>query len=312
MVGMTYHGISSGDAVRHLAGHPTLQREPHNSHDSNAVAIWSKGKMLGYINQEAAAIIAPLLDEGASSRVSHDTSRTKSARSIPVTVKIDRPLENIGVPTVCEPGVIGIYRISVRGYDRCYIGQSADVQHRLAEHWDELRRGIHQNPELRQLWRSHGATAFEATLLERAPESLGGLALARWLVERERAFIQEFGGLRNTINAKWPKIVLGDSDKAELQKERQKFAQELEVLQKKLDDLSQKLSEQRDRAELLLRWANEATGFWSIFASATTKRNADLAKTELPSLKEEVSTLESERRAVKGTLDALKRLLLLS
>ena len=187
LVGMKYHGVSLDEATRCLAQHPSLRRGPHNVHDSNAIAVISGGKMLGHIDREAAAIIAPLLDEGAGSQVTIDLVKTKSPGSISVSVKLDRLLENSQAPTVCEFGVIGIYRISVKNYDRCYVEQSLNVLNRLAEHWDELRRGIHLNPELRRTWREKGADAFQAALPERAPGGLGGLgglALARWLVER--------------------------------------------------------------------------------------------------------------------------------
>lgn len=65
LVGTKYYGVSLDEAARCLAQHPVLRREPHNIHDSNAVAVISGGKMLGHIDREAAAIIAPLLDDGA-------------------------------------------------------------------------------------------------------------------------------------------------------------------------------------------------------------------------------------------------------
>lgn len=49
----------------------TLQREQNNEHDSNAIriiaAVRSKGSaVIGYINRELAAALAPLLDKGAA------------------------------------------------------------------------------------------------------------------------------------------------------------------------------------------------------------------------------------------------------
>lgn len=312
LVGMKYYGVSVEEAAQYLVRQPSLLREPHNVHDSNAVAVMAGGKKLGHIDREAAAIIAPLLEDGASSQVSIDTLRSKSAGSIPVAVKIDRPLERAQAPAVCELGVIGIYRISITGYDRCYIGQSVNVQNRLAEHWDELRRGIHQNPELRRAWRSEGAASFQAALLERAPGGLSGLGLARWLVEREREWIDKFGGLRNTINAEEPRIVLDDRAKVELDRERRSHEGELASLGRRSESLSEAIYRQRDRADDLRRWIKEVSGFWGLFASGETKRNADLAQRELPALREKISALEEERRKVNDTLYALKRRLFLA
>jgi hypothetical protein len=309
---MKYYSVALDEATRCLAQQPTLRREPHNIHDSNAVAVISGGKVLGHIDREAAAIIAPLLDDGASSQVSIDTLRAQSPGSIPVAVKIDRPLEKTQAPTVCEFGVFGIYRIFIKGYERCYIGQSVNVQNRLAEHWDELRRGIHLNPELRRAWRSEGAGAFQAELLERAPSRLGGLALARWLVDRERAWVESFGGLRNTINAEEPRIVLDDKARVALDQERRSCASELANLEKRSEALSQTIYERRDRADDARRWIKKASGFWGLFASAEIKRNAELAQRELPALREKISVLEDERRKVNDTLYALKRHLFLA
>ncbi|MBE5073369.1 hypothetical protein IM511_03495 [Erythrobacteraceae bacterium E2-1 Yellow Sea] len=312
LVGMKYYGVALDEAARCLAQQATLRREPHNIHDRNAVAVVSSDKVLGHIDREAAAIIAPLLDDGASSQVSIDTLRARSPGSIPVAVKIDRPLEKSQAPTVCEFGVIGIYRIFIKGYERCYIGQSVNVQNRLAEHWDELRRGIHLNPELRRAWRSEGAAAFQAELLERAPGGLGGLALARWLVDRERTWVESFGGLRNTINAEEPRIVLDDKARVALDQERRNCASELADLEKRYEALSQAIYERRDRADDARRWIKESSGFWGLFASAEIKRNAELAQRELPALREKISVLEVERRKVNDTLYALKRRLFLA
>jgi len=312
MVGMKYYGVSADEAARCLAQHATLRREPHNVHDCNAVAVISGDNVLGHIDREAAAIIAPLLDDGAGSQINIDTLRTQSPGSIPVAVKIDRLLEKSQAPTVCEFGVIGIYRIFIKGYERCYIGQSVNVQNRLAEHWDELRRGIHLNPELRRAWRSEGAAAFQAALHERAPGGLVGLALARWLVERERAWVECFGGLRNTINAQEPRIVLDDTARAELDRERRRYAGELATLEKRSEALLQSIHERRDRADDLRRWIKEASGFWGLFVSAEIKRNAEFAQRELPALRPKISALEDERRNLNDTLYALKRRLFLA
>lgn len=312
LVGMKYYGIARDEAARCLARQPTLRREPDNDKDSNAIAVISSGKMLGFINRDAAAVIAPLLDDGADSQVSIDTRNTQWSESIPVVVKIDRPLKKVQAPKVCELGVVGIYRIFIKGYDRCYIGQSLNVQNRLAHHWDELSRGIHLNPELRRAWHSEGAAAFRAALLERAPSGLGGLARARWLVERERAWVETFGGLRNTINAEEPRIVLDDEASAELDHERRRYAAELANLERRTVVLSQLIHEQRDRADEMRRWLKEASEFWGLFASAEIKRNAKLAQRELPGLMEKTSVLEDERRNVSDTLYAIKRSLFLA
>jgi hypothetical protein len=54
------------DSLTLAAGDPVfVVREPHNSHDPNAVALlWKNGEKLGYLRRNIAAHIAPLMDHG--------------------------------------------------------------------------------------------------------------------------------------------------------------------------------------------------------------------------------------------------------
>lgn len=49
--------VEPGDEVQ-------LEREPHNPHDANAIAVKVRGDAVGYIPREDAAVLAPLLDAG--------------------------------------------------------------------------------------------------------------------------------------------------------------------------------------------------------------------------------------------------------
>jgi hypothetical protein len=44
----------------------TLQRQPSNPHDSNAILVSVNGADIGFICREDAPLVAPLLDEGRS------------------------------------------------------------------------------------------------------------------------------------------------------------------------------------------------------------------------------------------------------
>jgi len=48
-----------GEALR-------LQREPHNRHDSNAIAVYFKNDMLGYIPSAENGLLAQMMDHGES------------------------------------------------------------------------------------------------------------------------------------------------------------------------------------------------------------------------------------------------------
>ncbi|WP_411341758.1 HIRAN domain-containing protein [Sphingopyxis sp. J-6] len=311
LVGMKYHGVGLDEAARCLTGQTNLRREPNNMHDKNAIAVVHKDRVLGHIDRASAAIIAPLIDDGASSQVSIDTLKQRSRGSIPVTVRIDGHLRSTTVPTICEVEAIGIYRIFIKDSDRCYIGQSVNIRNRIRQHWDELGRGTHLNSELRREWRSRNPADFLAEVLERAPSGLNGLELARWLVERERAWIDAFGGLQKTINVEEPKIVLDHDARSSLDIERRNHEQELRTLDDRAESLLAAILKASDRADVARRQIKEASVFWGIFASSEIKNKARVAQNELPEILENISMLQAERQKVNDILYGLRRRLFL-
>lgn len=71
LVGVNFRPIEAQARITQLeAGHVlTLEREPENAYDSNAVKVIDPTTdiFLGYIERTVAVELAPLLDEGASS-----------------------------------------------------------------------------------------------------------------------------------------------------------------------------------------------------------------------------------------------------
>lgn len=57
-----YLSIHSGDTLEAV-------REPQNQHDTNAIALYHNGKMVGHIAKEITAGLAPMLDSGKVSLV---------------------------------------------------------------------------------------------------------------------------------------------------------------------------------------------------------------------------------------------------
>ena len=51
--------LQTGEALR-------LQREPHNRYDSNAIAVYFKNDMLGYISRRENRVLAQMMDHGES------------------------------------------------------------------------------------------------------------------------------------------------------------------------------------------------------------------------------------------------------
>jgi len=54
----------------------------------------------------------------------------------------------------------GVYKLVNKVTGQCYVGQSQRLKKRLAEHFRQLRRGIHPNPRLQNAFNKYGESAF--------------------------------------------------------------------------------------------------------------------------------------------------------
>lgn len=302
IVGMKYYGFTTAEAAKQLRAGPALTREPYNSHDTNAIAVTVNTKTIGHIDRQSAAIIAPLLDSGAI----YDVEIGEPAgQSIPLQISILQELPRAPVPNVCGTRTVGIYAVWA-GSDR-YVGQSKDIQNRIAQHWDDLHRGIHKNPRLRQLWRELGSGKFSAEVLEVAPGITRSLELARWLHSRECHWIDTFGGLRNVINADFPQPVLDEAAKRELQLERDAARSGLQAMDRKCQELERRRDKLYSALSELKPVVSRAERFWGIFNSARTEAEAEAARRNIVRLQGEVRNADDERAAVHGKISDLKR-----
>lgn len=194
VVGMKYYGVSATEVSGLICKGARLIREPTNAHDRNAIAVVAGSKTLGHIDRESAAILAPRIDMGANWSLTLSASKSATAASVPVTIVLEQTVEKLTYPKVCSPQTIGIYAIKVDGAMdhslghqfshrtvKAYVGQSLDIQDRLKQHWWDLSRGVHSNPELQRLWDELGPAKFECEVLEIAPQLNVKLDLVRWL-----------------------------------------------------------------------------------------------------------------------------------
>lgn len=62
--------------------------------------------------------------------------------------------------------VPGIYKISVKGTDKVYIGESIKVRSRLRTHISDLSKQRHSNPILQNMYNKYGVEALEFEVLE--------------------------------------------------------------------------------------------------------------------------------------------------
>lgn len=80
--------------------------------------------------------------------------------------------------------MIGIYAIVNCVNDKVYIGQSMNVQDRLAHHKSSQRHGRHENDHLQKSWNKYGEMHFDFIVLQECEE--------RYLDDLERYYIELF------------------------------------------------------------------------------------------------------------------------
>lgn len=75
-----------------------------------------------------------------------------------------------------NPGVIGIiYCIKCQVNNNCYVGSTTDYEdwfekygiRRLREHFNALRKGIHNSRQFQQDWNEYGEKEFKSKILEK-------------------------------------------------------------------------------------------------------------------------------------------------
>lgn len=62
--------------------------------------------------------------------------------------------------------VPGIYKISIVGTNKVYIGESIKVKSRLKKHMLNLSKQRHSNPILQNIYNKYGKDAFDFEILE--------------------------------------------------------------------------------------------------------------------------------------------------
>lgn len=84
----------------------------------------------------------------------------------------------------------GIYMLHCRATDKCYIGQSVNINSRIGGHKRELRRGRHANSYLQAAWNKHGEEAFAVAVLINCPRENLNAQEEFWVcqIDRDRLF----------------------------------------------------------------------------------------------------------------------------
>lgn len=91
-----------------------------------------------------------------------------------------------------RPKISGIYKITCKANNVCYIGQSVDIDSRLTHHKRALRNNTHKNKYLQGLYNKYGATNFTYEIIETCPITE--------LDAKERYWIGYYGGVESKRN----------------------------------------------------------------------------------------------------------------
>lgn len=92
--------------------------------------------------------------------------------------------------------VSGVYRILNTKNNKCYIGQSLDIERRLDQHYRALNSLSHRHhsEDFQKDWDKYGENAFKAEILELCPESK--------LEEREKYWIAFYNSGEDGYNVR--------------------------------------------------------------------------------------------------------------
>lgn len=81
----------------------------------------------------------------------------------------------------------GIYRVVCLVNGKCYIGQSENINQRIARHKTKLKGNYHHNKHLQELYNKYGAKSIAYEILELCPSDE--------LDDKERYWIAYYGGM---------------------------------------------------------------------------------------------------------------------
>lgn len=83
-------------------------------------------------------------------------------------ISLNKPLNDLRGKTIC-----GIYKIVIN--NKTYVGSSLDIKKRLRQHRRELRKNIHDNRYLQNLYNKYNNATYE--ILEKCSISISNIDL---------------------------------------------------------------------------------------------------------------------------------------
>lgn len=135
----------------------------------------------------------------------HVSSLDKAGFYVQLTLKSD--LDESEIPVIDMGTVAGIYKISTFDERNVYIGQSGNIQRRIAKHWLELSFGTHHNLPLQRIW-DKDKRALKVEVIELLPEPYrGSYEQQKELEKLEKHWISNFKSTATVLNRTSGEIV---------------------------------------------------------------------------------------------------------
>jgi group I intron endonuclease len=294
---------------------PVFKREPQNAHDRNAVAVYLMGHKVGYLDKESAARVSQLMQQSVIFGITVDRI---SAQSIQLILKYEFTDSYMCPPVPSSINSSGIYIIKIESGKYVYIGQSNSINTRIKSHWTALASQSHANKHLQGYWNEHGMTRFTAEILEVAPFNLPkGLALQRWLADREKFWIESYrksttclnildGEIISTKKAISEFIAENAAHDNQIKEQKKLIALQISTLELKTQEKRLLLRDLEGRVKELTAFIFENTGIIGFFIGKHSKLIVNQKKEMLDTLRRELRITTDEYNVVYEKLCGLR------
>lgn len=294
---------------------PTLQREPSNKHDKNAVKVLLKGHMVGYIDTKSAVRVSAILETGVKYQIKF-REQYKSSIGMDFIFEFNDKL--IKYPELAIEKQIGIYKISFKNDAEVYIGQSNQLNDRLKAHWKELHSYSHANINLQKSWINYGERNIKVSIIEVPPDNINSeIRLQKWLEERERYWIKAYKSKTTCMNITDGELVLTKKAineftsgqkvfDARIRSEKKVIKEQIELVSKQYDDQNKIYWNLSNQVNGLRAFLSKNTGLIGFFMGHATNADKEKKKKELDDLLPVYNLALSKRDAIHKTLKALK------
>ena len=322
IVGIQHQNITLEIAEQIKSGSPiTILPEPDNPYDKNAVAVFCDGHQIGYIRAIHAKTISPALRSSSATAtvtITSPESISPNSRGIDVRV-ILTGINSVTPPTIVSGRTPGIYKIIVG--DKAYIGQSSDINKRIATHWNDLSLGSHANQKLQSLWLELGPYFFRAEALLIAPSELSPYELQEWLGNHEYKEIKlqkELGKSLNILDGEIVSTKASESDKLivnsqRIRKHDEKIRElkketnaEIEALSSELPPLMSQRKEIWEQIKTKNSFLIKNSGFVGLFKGTLNRHQKTLLENTIEKLRKKLAIIDDKILLIQTKLDSLK------